>query len=110
DGYVYGFHDNRSWMCQDFMAGTMKWESPRRALGAGSVIWADGRLYCLGEDKGQVAMLAAAPTDYKMLSSFTLPKVSALRKPRGKVWTHPVLSDGMLYLRDQELVFCYKVK
>lgn len=109
DGYVYGFHENRAWTCQDFMTGTVKWESNRRGLGAGSALIADGRLYCLGEDKCQVAMLAATPDGYKELSRFTLPKESMLRKPRGKAWTHPVLSNGLLYLRDQELVYCYKV-
>lgn len=109
-GNVYGFHENRPWMCQEFMTGMVKWESTRRGLGAGSLLFADGRLYCLTEDKGEVAMLDAAPTAYKEVSRFTLPKQSPLRKPRGKVWTHPVLADGMLYLRDQELLFCYKVK
>ena len=28
----------------------------------------------------------------------------------GRVWTHPVVANGRLYLRDQELVFCYDVK
>lgn len=85
-------------------------ESKRRDLGAGSLIAADGFLICVGEDKGEVALLDAAPTGYKEHGRFTLPKASALRKPRGKVWTHPVLSDGLLYVRDQELVFCYEIK
>lgn len=110
DGHVYGFHDNRSWMCQDFMTGEVRWESGRRALKAGSVIYADGRLYCFGEDKSELAMLEANPGGYKQLARFRLPQESMLRKPRGKAWTHPVLADGMLYLRDQELLFCYKVK
>ena len=35
---------------------------------------------------------------------------SALHKPGGKILTYPVLRDGKLYLRDQELIFCYQVK
>ena len=26
------------------------------------------------------------------------------------IWTHPVVANGRLYLRDQELIFCYEVK
>jgi hypothetical protein len=33
-----------------------------------------------------------------------------LRKKSGKIWTHPVISNGKLYLRDQELIFCFDVK
>ena len=41
---------------------------------------------------------------------FKLTRESKNRKSRGGIWTHPSLSDGKLYLRDQELVFCYQVK
>jgi outer membrane protein assembly factor BamB len=109
-GHVYGFHEDRAWMCQDFRTGAVKWESTRRGLKAGSVIAADGNLYCLAEDTGDVALLAASPDKYAENGRFRLPKQSDQRKVRGKVWTHPVLSDGKLYLRDQELLFCYKVK
>jgi outer membrane protein assembly factor BamB len=110
DGYVYGCHDLRAWECQDFASGTIKWRSKPAALGAGSLIAADGRLYCLTAEKGEVALVEASPDEFKEVSRFVLPKKSALRKPSGKVWTHPVLSDGKLYLRDQEFVFCYTVK
>jgi outer membrane protein assembly factor BamB len=111
---LYGYHAEREWACMDFAkGGDNKWEDlPRNALGVGSLIYADGRLYCLAEKdgKGVAAMLEANPEKYVELSRFTLPKSSAVRKERGGVWTHPVLSDGYLYLRDQELIFCYKVK
>jgi hypothetical protein len=32
-----------------------------------------------------------------------------LRKKSGKIWTPPVVANGRLYLRDQELIFCYDV-
>ena len=25
-------------------------------------------------------------------------------------WTHPVIANGKLYIRDQDLLFCYDVK
>ena len=57
-------------------------------------------------------MTEANPEKYVEISKFRLPEVSAapLRKKSGKVWTHPVISDGKLYLRDQELLFCYEIK
>lgn len=111
--YIYGHHADREWACQDFAeGGDNKWEPPRNAPGAGSLIAADGRLYVLSEKDGSgvAAMLEANPEKYTEISRFTLPRASMIRKPRGGVWTHPVISNGYLYLRDQELIFCYKVK
>jgi outer membrane protein assembly factor BamB len=110
DGNVYGSHEDRCWTCQDFATGKVKWESNRRAVGIGSCMYADGRLYVVAETKGEVAMFEASPAAYKQLAKFELPKQSTLRKPRGKIWTHPVISDGKLYVRDQELIFCYQIK
>ncbi|MGH7174642.1 MAG: PQQ-binding-like beta-propeller repeat protein, partial [Gemmataceae bacterium] len=115
--YVYGYHGNREWACQHFaVEGENKWASGPKALGAGgsggSLIFADGRLYVLAEKDGTgvAGMLEPNPRKYSEICRFTLPRRSAIRKESGGVWTHPVLSDGYLYLRDQELLFCYKVK
>lgn len=108
--HVYGYSEGKkSWTCQDFKKGTETW-SERRKLGRGSVIAADGRLYCLGEDDGTVVLLEASPKAWTESGRFELPKKSDKRKPSGKVWTHPVIADGKLYLRDQELLFCFDVK
>jgi outer membrane protein assembly factor BamB len=109
DGFLYGFHEDRPWVCQEWATGAIKWESGRRGFGAGVPIYADGNLYCQGED-GTVGLIEASPKEYKLNGKFKLPKESTLRKSRGRIWTRPVLSDGLLYLRDQDLVFCYKIK
>jgi outer membrane protein assembly factor BamB len=108
DKYVYGNHDDRDWKCVEFATGAVKWQSTK--LGAGSMVYADGRLYVQAEDDDIVALLEPSPDGYKEVSRFKLPQASKLRRPRGKTWTHPVIADGHLYLRDQELIFCYKIK
>jgi outer membrane protein assembly factor BamB len=108
DKSLYGNHDLRAWECLDLETGAVKWKSGK--LGTGSLIYADGRLYCLAADKSEVTLVEASPDGYKEHGRFPLPKQSAHRKPQGLAWAHPALSDGKLYLRDQELVFCYKVK
>jgi outer membrane protein assembly factor BamB len=107
---VYGYHDDREWVCQDFAKGGVVWANrARTALKASAVIAAEDRLYALDE-KGTVGLLEASPPGYKELGRFKLPQEPKKRKPRGGIWTHPALSDGKLYLRDQELIFCYLVK
>ncbi len=109
--HLYGFHEDANWACQDFRSGTVVWPKKRvRQQPSGSVLAADGRLFVLGEKEGDVLMLAASPKGYQLLGEFKLPRLSTRRKAQGHIWTYPSLSDGKLYLRDQELLYCYQVK
>jgi outer membrane protein assembly factor BamB len=83
--HIYGFHQDFQWQCQELKTGKIVWgqKRQRQAIKAGAVIAADGKLFVLAED-GTVGLL--------------------------KVWTHPSLSDGKLYLRNQGDIFCYEVK
>ena len=44
-----------------------------------------------------------------MKGQFTLDPQSENRNPKGKVWTHPLVIGGKLFLRDQEIIVCYDV-
>jgi outer membrane protein assembly factor BamB len=63
--YLYGYHEDQRWACQEFRTGAIKWESGRNALspGLGTLTAADGRLYCLSErnKKGLVGLLEPTP-------------------------------------------------
>jgi outer membrane protein assembly factor BamB len=109
DDRLYGYSDNRGWLCQDFETGKTLW-AEKEKLGKGCVTAADGRLYVLVERGGVVGLLEPSPAGYREHGRFTLPKLSANRRARGGVWTHPVIADGKLFLRDQELLFCFDVK
>jgi outer membrane protein assembly factor BamB len=107
--HVFGWSDKgKQWVCQEFKTGREVWAS--RALGQGSITCADGYLYCYSEDKGTVALVPASPDGWKEKGRFTIPRHSAHREFPNNVWTHPVVANGRLYLRDQELIFCYDVK
>ena len=111
DGYLYGFSDRGGLVCQDFKTGEKVWSKQGDGIGKGAVHYADGLLYCVDENQGSVFIAEATPKEYREKGRFALPKETELRKgTNGKVWTHPVVLDGKLYLRDQDLVFCYDVK
>jgi outer membrane protein assembly factor BamB len=107
--HVYGHSDGAGWVCQDFKSGEMVW-SERRKLGKGAVACAGGRLYCLDESDGTVVLIEASPESWKEHGRFRLDPQSEVRSSRGRIWTHPVISSGRLYLRDQDLVYCYDVR
>jgi len=117
DGRIYGHSNPSGWVCQDFLKGNVIWRE-KAALGEGSIAVADGRLYCFADEynaeEGTVVLIEASPTGWSEQGRLALPETSALRaKPshkNSKRWTPPVIANGKLYLRDQELIFCYEVK
>jgi outer membrane protein assembly factor BamB len=109
---LYGCSGERrtKWFCQEFKSGKLLWEEDGRKLGKGSLTCADGCLYCVGEKTGLVLLAEASPAGWKPKGQFKLPQESKKRPPSGGLWTHPVVANGRLYLRDQELLFCYDVQ
>lgn len=107
--YIYGHSDRGGWMCMEFTTGKVLWKEAGK-LGKGSITAADGRLYCYSENDGTVALIEASPEGWKENGRFKIPRQTKLPRKRGKIWTHPVVANGRLYLRDQDLIFCYQVK
>ena len=107
--HVYGFSEGKGWMCQDLASGEVVW-SERTKLRAGSVTCADGKLYCYSEDNGTCVLIDASPAGWQERGRFQIPEQTKLRKPSGRIWTPPVVANGKLVLRDQELLFCFDVK
>ena len=111
NGYVYGFSDGKGWVCQDFKTGAIKWEEKGKGRpGKGSVTCAAGHLFCFDERSGNLHVVLASPDGYKETGVIKLPKQTSIRSNRGAIWTHPVIANGKLYLRDQDLLFCFDVK
>ncbi len=107
--HLYGHSNRKGWTCQNIATGKNVWQD-RRKLGKGAIAYADERFYCLDEDTGEVAIIAASSKGWKEHGRFTLQPQSELRSPQGRIWTHPVIADGRLYLRDQELLYCFDVR
>jgi outer membrane protein assembly factor BamB len=99
-GYIYGC-DGSIWTCLRFEDGKPQWKD--RGVGKGSLIYADGKLICFSEG-GVVGLVEAVPEKYRELGRFRLPALSG--QP---TWAHPALADGVLYLRDWDQVYLYRV-
>lgn len=104
--YLFGTA-NSGLLCVDFASGEFKWDNP--SLGAASLCLADGRLYLHGEN-GQVALVEAAVEGYREKGRFTPPDLPTRSQPMEKAWAYPVVSHGRLYIRDQQMLYCYDVK
>lgn len=108
DGHLYGYSDKGGWTCMELKSGSVKW-TEQAALKKGAIHCADGKFYLLEEKTGTVVLIDVSPNGWKERGRFVLSPQTTQRSPKGMVWTHPVVSGGKLYLRDQELLFCFDV-
>ena len=108
--YLYGHSDDNGIICQNFNTGELVWSDKKKNGSKGAVAYADGMLYCLSEENGDCFLVEASSTEYKEVGRFKMEPQTTQRNPQGRVWTHPVISNGRLYLRDQDVICCYKIK
>ncbi|HXD30509.1 MAG TPA: PQQ-binding-like beta-propeller repeat protein [Pyrinomonadaceae bacterium] len=98
--YLYGFSSSML-TAMKFDTGEVAWKN--RSVGKGSLVFADGHLYCFSEN-GVVGLVEATPTGYKETGRFTVPQGNL------PTWSHPVVAGGRLYLRDQDTIYAFDVK
>src|SRR5690606_3546712 len=99
--HIYGYSDGVGWICLEWDTGEIVWREKSK-LEKGSIGYADGMLYLLGEHEGEVALIEATPEGWSEKGRFQLEPLTELRSHRGGIWVHPVIANGRLYLRDQE--------
>ena len=100
--HLYGSLWSTGWACLEWRSGKTMYSS--RGVGKGSLTYADGMLYTLGEN-GQMGLVPAGPRDHTVVSRFQLPPGGA-----GPVWAHPVVCGGRLYLRHGDFLYAYDVR
>lgn len=104
--YLYGTNAE-GMMAAEFSSGKLKWISD--AVGAGSILFADGSFYYHGEN-GEVALIEATPEGYREKGRFTPPDPPKYRDQMEKAWAYPVVADGRLYIRNLGMLWCYDIK
>lgn len=101
DGFLYGSGDaDRSWQCIDWKTGDRKYSSTE--LGKGVVIAANNKLIGYSE-KGELFFADANPSGLKVISKTKVTLGSEQH------WAHPVISNGVLYVRHGNVLIAYKI-
>lgn len=105
DGYVYsGTGHNMGFpISVELETGKVAW-GPERNEGANSaaVTYADGHVYFRYQN-GLMILVEATPEGYREKGSFMIPDVE------NPSWSHPVIANKRLYLREQDHLFCYDI-
>jgi outer membrane protein assembly factor BamB len=106
--HIFGHSNNVGWMCQEFKTGRVVWKETK--LPKGSLTCADGRLYLYSENDGTCVLVEPSVEGWKEHGRFKIPQQTQMKRKSGHIWTHPVVANGRLYLRDQDLIFAFDVK
>jgi len=107
DGRIYGSNwlsnNAGNWCCLDWNTGKTIYEEPWGNLGKGVTIAADGKLYLYEERRGTLAL--AKPGDkLEIISSFQI------HFGTQQHWAHPVISDGILYVRHGNSLAAFDIR
>jgi len=103
--HVYGGHGgNRGTpVCLELLTGKIAWKAEAPAKGSAAVLYADGHLL-FRYDSGPVFLVEATPEAFKVKGRLDPPT------GKGPAWPHPVIHDGKLYLRHNNLLMCYELR
>jgi outer membrane protein assembly factor BamB len=107
NGYLYGSNwlnnGDGNWCCIEWATGKKMWEEKWNCKG--SIIAADGLLYIYDEKKGNVGLIKASTEKFELISSFQVTLGS-----QGPFWAHPVIRNGILYIRHTNALMAYDIK
>jgi len=103
--YIYGsssgFNKAKFWYCVDWATGEIKYRDQQ--IGMGVSIVADSMLYCY-TDKGEMALVKPSPEKFNIISQFPITKGT------DQHWAHPVIYQGILFVRHGDSLMAYKIK
>lgn len=108
DGYIYGSNwrsnSDGSWCCVNWDTGETMWEEHWQCKG--SIISAEGKLYIYDEKNGYVGLLNPTSGEFDLISNFQVTQGNS----RDPFWAHPVIHNGILYIRHSNALMAYDIK
>jgi len=99
--YIYGAGEKTNWYCVDWQTGKIMYSD--NTLAVGNIIAANGMLYIYTE-KGEMTLVKPNHEKFEIVSKFSITLGTEQH------WAHPVIYQGILYLRHGDTLMGYKLK
>jgi len=107
DGTIYGSNwlnnNSGNWVAVDWETGKTMYEQEWAERNKGSIITADGMLFVYDERRGKIGLVRATPEKFDLVSEFRI------TKGEGAHWSHPVIDNGILYVRRGSALMAYQI-
>jgi outer membrane protein assembly factor BamB len=104
--YIYGSNwlnnGMGNWICLDWKTGKTMYDV--EWFNKGPIISDGEMLYCQDEKKGNIALAKVDPSKFVVTSTFKIPLGT------GPYWAHPVICNGVLYVRHGAVLMAYDIK
>lgn len=105
DGTIYGSNwisnGKGNWCSLNWNTGKIGYET--NWYNKGSIISADGKLYCYEEKTGNLGLVNPNPEKFDVISFFKI------NKGAGMYWSHPYIYKGKLFVRHGNFLMGYKI-
>jgi len=100
--YIYTTaHNNRGFHCIDWKTGETKYREDSQSQS--SMVYADGLIYAY-DDRGNMNLIRPNPDRFELVSKFKITLGT------NEHWAHPVIHNGILYIRHGDALMAYKIK
>jgi outer membrane protein assembly factor BamB len=100
DGSIYGLDDGIL-CCVDLETGRRRWKQGRYGHGQ-LILLADQTRLLIATESGEIVQVAARPDRFEELGRF--------QAIEGKLWNHPVIAEGSLFVRNGEEIACFELQ
>jgi outer membrane protein assembly factor BamB len=107
-GGIIGIEDavvgtgDRGLVCIDIESGRVNWRD--QGVGKGAITYADGLLFMYGERRGEVGLAEVSAKKFGGLTG-----TFRVNEGTKQHWAHPVVANGVLYIRHGDALSAYKV-
>lgn len=103
DGYLYGTgHKNNQLVCLEMATGKLMWQS--KEVRQGATAYSDGMFYVYeGPKAGAMDLVKVSPAGMELAGRFSV------TEGEGNHWAHPVIANGVLYIRHGDALIAYKI-
>jgi len=100
--YVYttSHSNSKGFYCIDWKTGETRYREDHPQI---AMVYADGMLYCYDE-RGGMSLIKPNPDQFELAGKF---QITLGTKEH---WAHPVIHDGVLYIRHGDALMAYKLK
>ncbi|MCL2502178.1 MAG: PQQ-like beta-propeller repeat protein [Bacteroidales bacterium] len=108
-GTIYGSNwitnSQGNWVAVDWITGETGYNEPwEGGKSKGAIIAADEMLYCYDDRRGMVGLVKPNPQKFDVVSEFRITKGD------GPHWAHPVIHQGVLYIRHGNALMAFQIK
>jgi outer membrane protein assembly factor BamB len=92
--------------CTELMTGKVMWRGKEVGAGVAGLTAVEGKLIFRAES-GEVSLIEATPQRFNLISSFKPDDGSKKGDPH---WAHPVVSHGLLFIRQYDTLLAYDIR